>query len=33
VPRTIGTLARSLAERGDPRSMVSAEVAVTLPGE
>ncbi|MFM7250446.1 MAG: sugar-binding protein [Planctomycetaceae bacterium] len=29
--RTIGTLARTLAERGDPRSMYDAEVAVELP--
>lgn len=31
VRRTIGTLARTLAERGDPKSMYSGEVAVTLP--
>ena len=31
VRRTIGTLARTLAERGDPKSMCSGAVAVTLP--
>ncbi|MFM7519668.1 MAG: dienelactone hydrolase family protein [Planctomycetota bacterium] len=31
VRRTIGTLARTLAERGDPRSIYSGEVAVSLP--
>jgi len=30
VARTIGTLARTLAERGDPASIFSGEVAVTL---
>ena len=30
VPRTIATLAKTLAERGDPRGMFSAEVEVTL---
>jgi hypothetical protein len=29
VPRTIDVLARTLAERGDPHSVFSAEVAVT----
>lgn len=33
VPRTIHTLARTLAERGDPRSMYAGEVEVTLPNE
>jgi len=31
VRRTIGTLAGTLAERGDPRSMVGGELAVRLP--
>ncbi|MFM7035577.1 MAG: hypothetical protein ACKOYJ_10435, partial [Planctomycetia bacterium] len=31
VRRTIGTLAHTLAERGDPKSMYSGEVTVTLP--
>ena len=31
VRRTIDALARTLAERGDPRSMYGAEVAVELP--
>ena len=30
VPRTIGTLARTLAERGDARGVFSAEVSVGL---
>ena len=31
VSRTIRILARTLAERGDPRSMYSGELEVTLP--
>ncbi|MCP4571527.1 MAG: polyhydroxyalkanoate depolymerase [bacterium] len=31
VPRTEGALAKTLAERGDPRAMFCAEVAVTVP--
>ena len=29
VPRTIGTMSRTLAERGDPRGLFSAELVVT----
>jgi len=33
VTRSIGTLSRTLAERGDPASMFSGEIVVTLPKE
>lgn len=33
VPRTAGTLSRTLAERGDPRGVYPAEVQVTLGGD
>jgi hypothetical protein len=31
VPRTIATLARTLAERGDPRGIFSAEIVLEDP--
>ena len=31
LPRTIGTLAKTLAERGDPKAVYSAEVLVAIP--
>ena len=31
LPRSIQTITRTLAERGDPASLFSAEVTVTLP--
>ena len=29
--RTLATIARTLAERGDPRSIYSAEISIDLP--
>ena len=30
-PRTIATLAKTLLERGDPRALYPAEIAITIP--